>query len=149
MLSYMTLVGKERFELFDYIFVNSKVGDEEDILSVKTIDETDKTLWIAQVLAIRAQYPWDVWIHVLWYYRPEEFPAGRQPYHGKKEIIKSSAEDFISVHTVAGHADVTHWKEMDDNDDAEGMGGLFWRQTFDPSTMTRSVTSLLLHLVSG
>ena len=76
MLSYMTLVGKERFELFDYIFVNSKVGDEEDILSVKTIDETDKTLWIAQVLAIRAQYPWDVWIHVLWYYRPEELHAG-------------------------------------------------------------------------
>ena len=99
------------------------------------------------MLGIRAQQRWDVWVRVLWYYRPEELPTGRQPYHGKKEIIKSSAEDFISVHTVAGHASVTHWKEIDDDNDVEGISGLFWRQTFDPYTKTSSVTTPLLYLL--
>jgi len=98
----------------------------------KTIDETDSTLWVAAVVEVRAQNAWNVWVRIEWFYRPDELPGGRQPYHGKREVIKSPVQDIISAHTVAGHADVTHWEEMDDTKDADGIDGLFWRQTFDP-----------------
>jgi hypothetical protein len=140
------LVSNERFELNDTIFVNSQEqredsGDEDDSPN-KTIDETDNTLWVAAVTEVRAQSPWNVWAKVEWFYRPDELPVGRQPYHGKREVIKSPVQDIISAHTVAGHADVTHWEEMDDTQDADGIDGLFWRQTFDPSTNKLSVYSL-------
>ena len=141
------LVSNERFELHDTIFVNSEEPEEdsareEDDVPAKTIDETDKTLWVAEVIEVRAQSAWNVWVRIKWFYRPEELPGGRQPHHGKREIIKSSVEDVISAHTVAGHADVTHWEEMDDSMDADGIDGLFWRQTFDPAKNTLSVVFL-------
>lgn len=138
------LVSNERFELNDTIFVNSQeqpednLKDEEDSPN-KTIDETDNTLWVAAVVEVRAQSPWNVWAKVEWFYRPDELPVGRQPYHGKREVIKSPVQDIISAHTVAGHADVTHWEEMDDSQDADGIDGLFWRQTYDPATNKLSV----------
>jgi hypothetical protein len=130
-------VSNERFELYHTIFVNSQEPEddgtkEEDDVPAKTIDETDKSLWVAEVIEVRAQSAWNVWVRVRWFYRPEELPGGRQPYHGRREIVKSSVEDVISAHSVAGHADVTHWEEMDDSMDADGIDGLFWRQTFDP-----------------
>jgi hypothetical protein len=140
-----SLVSNERFELHDTIFVNSqeqpddaaKEGDEE--VPQKTIDETDSTLWVAAVVEVRAQNAWNVWVRIEWFYRPDELPGGRQPYHGKREVIKSPVQDIISAHTVAGHADVTHWEEMDDTKDADGIDGLFWRQTFDPYSGKLSV----------
>ena len=94
------------------------------------------------MVEVRAQNAWNVWVRIEWFYRPDELPGGRQPYHGKREVIKSPVQDIISAHTVAGHADVTHWEEMDDTKDAEGIDGLFWRQTFDPFTKKLSVSSL-------
>jgi hypothetical protein len=132
--------------LHDTIFVNSQEQDEddnkeEDEAHAKTIDETDNTLWVAAVVEVRAQNAWNVWVRIEWFYRPDELPGGRQPYHGKREVIKSPVQDIISAHTVAGHADVTHWEEMDDAKDADGIDGLFWRQTFDPFTKKLSVGS--------
>lgn len=141
------IVSNERFELNHTIFVNSQeqpeegVKDEDDSLA-KTIVDTDDTLWVASVVEIRAQNAWNVWVRIEWFYRPDELPGGRQSYHGKKEVIKSPVQDIISAHTVAGHADVTHWEEMDDSQDADGIDGLFWRQTFDPSTGKLSVLPL-------
>ena len=138
------VVSNERFELNDTIFVNSLeppedgVKEDEDPPS-KTIDETDNTLWVAAVIEVRAQSPWNVWARVEWFYRPDELPVGRQPYHGKREVIKSPVQDIISAHAVAGHADVTHWEEMDDSQDSDGIDGLFWRQTYDPTTNKLSV----------
>ena len=107
---------------------------------LKTIDETDNTLWVAAVVEVRAQNAWNVWVRIEWFYRPDELPGGRQPYHGRREVIKSPVQDIISAHTVAGHADVTHWEEMDDTKDSDGIDGLFWRQTFDPFTGKLSVS---------
>src|SRR5271169_6396294 len=100
------LVSNERFGLNDTIFVNSKehpnhdTKEEDDV--PKTIDETDNTLWVAAVVEVRAQNPWNVWARVEWFYRPAELPVGRQHYHGKREVIKSPVQDIISAHTVAG-----------------------------------------------
>jgi BAH domain len=137
-------VSNERFELNDTIFVNSLEHPEEDNKEdddvPKTIDETDNSLWVAQVVEVRAQNAWNVFARIEWFYRPDELPLGRQPYHGKREVIKSAVQDIISAHTVAGHADVTHWQEMDDNQDADGIDGLFWRQTYDPALNKLSVS---------
>lgn len=118
------------------------VKEEDD--APKTIDETDNTLWVASVAEVRAENPWNVWVRIEWFYRPDELPGGRLPYHGKREIIKSNVQDIISAHTVAGHADVTHWNEMDDSQDADGIDGLFWRQTFDPYAGKLSVSWLVI-----
>jgi hypothetical protein len=138
------LVSNERFEIHDTIFVNSQEPEDdgtkdEDDIPVRTIDDTDKSLWVAEVIEVRAESAWNVWVRICWFYRPEELPGGRQLHHGRREIIKSSVEDVISAHTVAGHADVTHWQEMDDTKDADGIDGLFWRQTFDPKKNILSV----------
>ena len=151
-------MSNERFELHDTIFVNSQEQPEdgtkeEDESPGKTIDDTDNTLWVAAVVEVRAQNAWNVWVRIEWFYRPDELPGGRQPYHGKKEVIKSPVQDIISAHTVAGHADVTHWNETDDSQDADGIDGLFWRQTFDPASFKLSVQtrfhSLSTNRVSG
>ena len=139
-----SLVSNERFELHDTIFVNSQEQEEdgtkeEDEAPAKTIDETDNTLWVAEVVEVRAQNAWNVWVRIEWFYRPDELPGGRRPYHGRREVIRSPVQDIISAHTVAGHADVTHWDEMDDTKDSDGIDGLFWRQAFDPSTGKLSV----------
>lgn len=143
-------MSNERFELHDTIFVNSQeqpedATKEEDEAVAKTIDDTDNTLWVANVVEVRAQNAWNVWVRIEWFYRPDELPGGRQPYHGKKEVIKSPVQDIISAHTVAGHADVTHWNEMDDSQD--GIDGLFWRQTFDPSSGKLSVRTPCMKFV--
>ena len=132
------IVSGERFELNSNIFVNSKSRPDP------TIDETDCSLWVASIVEVRAETGWNVWLRVEWFYRPEELPHGRQPHHGKREIIKSKAQNIISAVTVAGSADVTYWDENDDSKDADGIDGLFWRQTFDPSTRKLSVRSLFL-----
>jgi len=140
-------VSNERFELNHNIFVNSreppaegKTEDEEENRPI--IDDTDNSLWVAQITEIRAQNAWNVYVRIEWYYRPDELPGGgRQWYHGKKEVIKSPVQDIISAHTVAGHADITQWEETDDNQDADGIDGLYWRQTLDPVTFKLSVLS--------
>lgn len=141
-----------RFSLDDTIFVNSQEQPEDGAENnndetTKTIDETDATLWVARIRQIRASHAWNVYAEIEWFYRPEELPGGRRSYHGKREIINSAVRDIISAHTVAGHADVTHWEEMDDRQDADGIDGLFWRQTYDPFLDKLSVCSHLFFLV--
>jgi hypothetical protein len=98
------------------------------------IDENDETLFVALILEIRGTHLDDVWVRVEWLYRPNQLPMGRQEYHGKNELIRCRDQDIISALTVAGHADVTHWKEGDNSHDIDGIEGLFWRQTLVGST---------------
>ena len=65
--------------------------------------------------------------------------------NGIMERWKSSNQ--LCSNTVAEHADVTLWDEMDDSKDADSIDGLFWRQTLDPFSGKLSVYSL--PLVSG
>jgi hypothetical protein len=104
------------------------------------IDDSDPALWVAFIVDIRAHNPWDVWVLVEWFYRPDELPGGREPYHGKREVIKSQVKGFISAHTIAGHAELSQWIETDDEQDAGGIDGLFWRQILDDQTGKLSVS---------
>jgi hypothetical protein len=139
-------VSHESFRVNDTIFINSQDqvnnGNQEDGDASKTIEDMDETLWVASIVDIRAHDSSNVWVKVKWFYRPNELPHGREPYHGSKEVIKSSVVDFVSAYTVAGHAQVSHWVESDDEQDANGIDGLVWRQTLHPRTGKLSVRYL-------
>lgn len=100
--------------------------------------EIDTTFWVATVLEIRASSQHYVLVRIEWFYRPDCLPGGRQPYHGTREIIKSTREGIINAHSVAGPVEVIHWDEHDRRD-VSGTDGLFWRQTFNHSTGALSV----------
>lgn len=69
-------------------------------------------------------------------YSPDELPQGRQPYHGKTEVIASNHMEILDAMTVSDRAPVTHWEEKDDD---PPMTGPYWRQRFDYLTKKLSV----------
>ncbi|KAH6873609.1 hypothetical protein B0T10DRAFT_234709 [Thelonectria olida] len=94
--------------------------------------------WVAWILEIRAANEHRVYARVYWMYSPDELPAeticgkkriqGRQPYHGRNELIASNHMDIINVVSIIEPATVGQWIESDDD---ETMDELYWRQTFN------------------
>ncbi|KAF2650181.1 hypothetical protein K491DRAFT_697518 [Lophiostoma macrostomum CBS 122681] len=87
--------------------------------------------WIAKVLEVRAGDNAHVFLRVLWMYRPEDLPLGRQPYHGEHELIASNAMDVIDAQSVDGKAEVNYWDENEDSTIVLDPTKMFWRQTVD------------------
>lgn len=141
------LVRDERFSLGDNIFINSQESSHfsSDESIETTFDETDAAVWVATILEIRAKDPSTVYSRIEWFFRPNDLPNGRLSYHGTNEIIKSARQDIIDVQAVAGRANVVHWNEDDDTQDANGIDGLYWRQTFDHVTSKLSVFTSTYH----
>jgi hypothetical protein len=57
-------VSGEKFLVKDFIFVNSEEQPEDSAKErnddPKMIDDSDPTLWVALIVDIRAQNPWEV-----------------------------------------------------------------------------------------
>ncbi|WQF90333.1 Putative BAH domain, P-loop containing nucleoside triphosphate hydrolase [Colletotrichum destructivum] len=97
--------------------------------------------WVAFILEIRASDEYHVFARVYWMYWPEElpegtmdgerYPAGRQSYHGRNELIASNHMDIINVARVTSPADVKQWNEENDEEIQEA---LYWRQALDYRT---------------
>ncbi|TLD10340.1 hypothetical protein PgNI_06310 [Pyricularia grisea] len=97
--------------------------------------------WVARILEIRASDEHHVYARVYWMYWPDElpehtvdgkkFPKGRQPYHGRAELIASNHMDVINVVSVTSQAQVN---QMIENDDDDTQGALYWRQALDVRT---------------
>ena len=85
--------------------------------------------WVAHVKEIRASDPLHAFLRVYWLYWPDELPTGRQPYHGKRELVPSNAMQIIDAMTVNGRLEVRYWNEEPDDRPTEEE--YFWRQTFD------------------
>ncbi|KAI5812180.1 hypothetical protein BZA77DRAFT_270353 [Pyronema omphalodes] len=115
------VVGRETFGIGDYLLINNA--------STNLVEQTEDNFWVAQVLEIRAKDEEHVYLRVYWMYKPEELPQGRQPYHGREELIQSNHMDIIDARTVGGRSTVKCWMENDDNE--ENPTGSYWRQTFD------------------
>lgn len=120
--------------------------------------------WVARILEIRASDEHHVYARVYWMYWPDELPpgtqdgkeyvSGRQPYHGRNELIASnlsmftsrdtqrgssltrSTVDVINVVSVTGSATVNQWDEQNEE---EIQSALYWRQAVDVRTMELSV----------
>ena len=95
--------------------MNCQVDEQErkDGGRLPTLKEQDTNLWVARIVQIRRGSK-NIWIRVAWYYSPDDLTDGRQPYHGKYEIIRSTLEDIISAEAVADPCQVVHWDEYDD-----------------------------------
>lgn len=90
--------------------------------------------WKAKVLEVRALDSEHVYIRLAWLNRPEDLDGGRQPYHGRNELIPTNEMDVIDAMTVNGSLKVEHWNEEDDDDAPIDDDIYFWRQTYDSAT---------------
>ncbi|KAK0947655.1 hypothetical protein LTR29_000912 [Friedmanniomyces endolithicus] len=87
--------------------------------------------WKARVLEVRALDSEHVYIRVAWLNRPEDLVGGRQPHHGKNELIPTNQLDIIDAMTVNGGLDLVQWDESNDENSMPGIDEYFWRQTYD------------------
>eukprot|EP00045_Choanoeca_perplexa_P009723 m.94862 g.94862 ORF g.94862 m.94862 type:complete len:204 (-) comp15006_c0_seq1:1453-2064(-) len=63
-----------------------------------------KNDFVAKVERIYTNAASQVNIDVCWFYRPEELPCGRKPYHGRDEVITSDHRDTVKVETINSKA---------------------------------------------
>ncbi|PON20235.1 hypothetical protein TGAM01_v210877 [Trichoderma gamsii] len=106
--------------------------------------------WVARILEVRASDEHHVYARVYWMYWPEELPlgtldgkrriAGRQPYHGRHELVASNHMDIIHVVSVEMGVNVKQWIESNDDDIQES---LYWRQAFNCGTSELSSVGLV------
>lgn len=86
--------------------------------------------WIGRIQQVKAVRADEVYIRVFWFYWPEELPAGgREPYHGRREVVLSNHAEIIDSTTISSAANIHFWDERDDKDGPAGQ--LYWRQTID------------------
>ena len=89
-----------------------------------------ENFWVGLISEFRAESQEKVYVKVFWLYWPDELPGGRQPYHGKRELILSNHVDIIEAQTIATHAEVSFWDENDDSN-KNVLQERYWRQTLD------------------
>jgi hypothetical protein len=90
--------------------------------------------WVGLVSEFRAEDHENVYVRLFWLYWPEELPMGRQPYHGKRELVMSNHVDIVEAQTIACHAEISHWDENDDSNKTV-LSERYWRQTYDLNKM--------------
>lgn len=94
------------------------------------IDIDPAAQWKAKVLEVRALNPEHVYLRVAWLNRPEDLPGGREPHHGRNELIPTNQMDIIDAMTVNGAIEVAHWDQYDD-ESPSFQDQYYWRQTMD------------------
>ncbi|EXJ88251.1 hypothetical protein A1O1_05181 [Capronia coronata CBS 617.96] len=114
-----------------------------------------ENFWVGLIAEFRAESHAKVFARVFWFYWPEELPMGRQPYHGKHELILSNYTDIIEAHSIASHAEMSTW---DENDDSNQLMLLerYWRQTLDvtklrpnPAKAANALSKLRKYCICG
>ncbi|KAF2187705.1 hypothetical protein K469DRAFT_569180, partial [Zopfia rhizophila CBS 207.26] len=123
-------IQNETFTVNDLVFI--KASEDQD-------PDPDSPIqgWVAKVLEVRAGDEQHVYLRIYWMYRPEDLPMGRQPYHGKNELIASNSMQIIDATTVQAKAFVKHWVEQDNKGEVLDGDQMFWRQTLDVSKDTK------------
>ncbi|KAL2408081.1 hypothetical protein ABEF95_016246 [Exophiala dermatitidis] len=114
-----------------------------------------ENFWVGLIAEFRAESHAKVYARVWWFYWPEELPMGRQPYHGKQELILSNYTDIIEAHAIACHAEVSFWDENDDSNQLV-LQERYWRQTLDvtklgpkPSKSLNALSKLRTFCICG
>ncbi|EXJ74335.1 uncharacterized protein A1O5_02631 [Cladophialophora psammophila CBS 110553] len=98
-------------------------------------------LWVGLIAEFRGGAS-RVLVRLFWVYWPHELPMGRQPYHGKRELVLSNHVDIVEAHTISGHAEVSHWDEDDDSNKTV-LRERYWRQTLNITASPANMLSKL------
>ncbi|KIW21843.1 uncharacterized protein PV07_12733 [Cladophialophora immunda] len=121
----------------------------EDASEEEKLEHDKANYYVALLSEIRASGPSMVSLRVFWLYWPEELPMGRQPYHGKRELVLSNHVDIIDAETLAAIAEISRWDENDDSHETR-LGEGYWRQTYDVSKAAhdpRALSKLQKHCI--
>lgn len=129
----MITVGSESIATGECILVKYDDGTSTDT----SLDITEQ--WKAKVLEVRALDEEHVYLRISWLNRPEDLVGGRQPHHGRLELIPSNEMDVIDAMTVNGRLDVVRWDESQEDALLPAADQFFWRQTLDYTTGKLSV----------
>eukprot|EP01023_Acetabularia_acetabulum_P004835 TRINITY_DN12038_c0_g1_i1.p1 TRINITY_DN12038_c0_g1~~TRINITY_DN12038_c0_g1_i1.p1 ORF type:complete len:357 (+),score=62.94 TRINITY_DN12038_c0_g1_i1:388-1458(+) len=100
----MTRTGaKRRFEVANSVDWKEETLQKGDSVMVQAYNDIQP--YIGQVQQITKQKDGH-YLEVSWFYRPEEAIGGRRPFHGEKELFKSTHLQQISLDTVLGKCQV-------------------------------------------
>ena len=104
-----------------------------------------ENFWVALIAGFRAENQESVYVQVFWLYWPDELPMGRQPYHGKQELVMSNHVDIVEAQAIACHTNISHWDENDDSNKVVLLER-YWRQTYDLAKMATAPQHALSRL---
>lgn len=93
----------------------------------------------ARILEIRALDAKNVYIRLYWLYTPDQLPSGRQPHHGKDELIATNHMEIIDAQRVLEPIAVVDLKQTEESWHTLDQG-LYWRQTYHVLTKELSVS---------
>eukprot|EP01024_Parvocaulis_polyphysoides_P064065 TRINITY_DN742_c2_g1_i7.p1 TRINITY_DN742_c2_g1~~TRINITY_DN742_c2_g1_i7.p1 ORF type:complete len:378 (-),score=75.82 TRINITY_DN742_c2_g1_i7:75-1208(-) len=100
----MTRTGaKRRFEVINTVNWKEENLQKGDSVMVQAYNDIQP--YIGQIQQIIRQKD-GYYLEVSWFYRPEEAIGGRRPFHGEKELFKSTHVQQISLDTVLGKCQV-------------------------------------------
>ncbi|KAL8681640.1 MAG: hypothetical protein Q9186_002237 [Xanthomendoza sp. 1 TL-2023] len=111
------------------------------------LDQDAAVPCLARILEIRALDSKNVYIRLYWFQSPEQTPGGRQPYHGKNELIATNHMEIVDAERVIRRVEVHHWTDEHSAQlpiDAEGEY-YYWRQTFH--ILTKRLSPLPTHCI--
>ncbi|CAL8575206.1 hypothetical protein XPA_001145 [Xanthoria parietina] len=85
----------------------------------------------ARIIEIRAHDTKNVYIRLYWLYTPDQLRGGRQPYHGKDELIVTSHMEIVDAARVIEPITVVALKEQEESWQGPTPAKQnYWRQTY-------------------
>ena len=93
----------------------------------------------ARILEIRARDAKNVYVRLYWLYTPEQLPSGRQPHHGKDELIATNHMEIIDAQRVLEPIAIVDLKQTVESWHGSNQG-MYWRQTYHVLTKELSVS---------
>ncbi|OAL35183.1 hypothetical protein AYO20_05437 [Fonsecaea nubica] len=129
-----------RYTVGQYVYINNKeiVPDppHADATEEERLAYDKKNCWVGLLSEFKAVDGEEVYARVYWLYWPDELPMGRQPYHGRRELVLSNHVGIIEAQSLVSLADVSHWDETDDSN-KNMLGERYWRQILDVTKMQK------------
>ena len=121
------------YSLGQIVYVNRRMppppAPPADASADERLEYDKENFWPGLISEFRVEDQEKVYVRLFWLYWPDELPMGRQPYHGKNELILSNHVDIVEAQTIACHAAISHWDEADDSNKI--LEERYWRQMLD------------------
>eukprot|EP00049_Salpingoeca_infusionum_P007235 m.117676 g.117676 ORF g.117676 m.117676 type:complete len:238 (-) comp13631_c1_seq1:454-1167(-) len=82
------------YKAFSFQGIKFRIGEHVIVKSEETTD------FVAKIKAVYTDSNSGIHVEVQWYYRPEDLPSKRKPYHAVDELVESNHTDKIPPQTV-------------------------------------------------
>lgn len=115
------------------------------VLRTKSNGNDRRRSSIGHIAEIRVLSHFNIYLRVFWFHAPdcEHLPHGRQPYHGRHELIATDQMGIDHAANITGRVRITRWDEEKSQQPPEG---LYWRQRYNHYRREFSVSAQCLYL---